>query len=146
MVVRITARRLSVAAAYAALPDPASGGVVVFVGRSRAEPGPGGPVAALDYEADVPMAMAILRRLEAEAAKRFATHRTLVWHRIGRVPIGEPSVIIGVAAPHRAEAFEAARFLIDALKVEAPIWKSARSRPGRPRPGRRSPTRRRSTG
>lgn len=136
MVVRLSARRLSVAAAYAALPDPGSGGVVLFVGRSRRERG----VAALDYEADERMAASELRRIEAEARRRFPVRCSLLWHRVGRVPIGEPSVIVGVAAAHRAAAFGAARFLIEALKARAPIWKQARSRRARrppARPGRR---------
>ena len=137
MGVRITRRRLSLAAAYRTLPDARSGGVAVFVGRSRSEEGSRTPVTALDYEADERLAVKVLQEIEATAKARYGARRTVVWHRVGRVPVGEPSVIVGAAAPHRAEAFAAARFLIDSLKAEAPIWKAVRSRPGRRRPGRR---------
>jgi molybdopterin synthase catalytic subunit len=63
--------------------------------------------------------------------------RVVLWHRVGDVPVGEPSVIVGVATGHRAEAFAAARFMIDRLKVTLPVWKSART--GRATPARRAP-------
>jgi molybdopterin synthase catalytic subunit len=143
--VRIGRARLSVASAYRALEDARSGGVVLFAGRVRPDRAPGGRVEALEYEADRPMAVASLERLERFAVARFGARRTVLWHRIGRVEIGEISVIVGAAAPHRADAFAAARYLIDGLKRTVPIWKTERAPPGRRRPGPRARPSRRST-
>src|SRR5579871_268464 len=103
MTVRLTRGRLSVAAAYRALRDDRCGGVTVFVGRSRAEGRGAGRIAALDYEADAGLARRLLEALERRATAEFGARRTVVLHRIGRVPVGEPSVIVGAAAPHRDE-------------------------------------------
>src|SRR5580692_12365090 len=135
--IRLTRRPLSLARAYRELEDPGSGGVVLFAGRVRPDRLPGGRVTALEYEADEGMAKRQLAVLEATARQRFGARRIVLWHQLGRVPVGAPSVIVGVAAPHRAAAFEAARFLIDALKQEVPIWK-ATAPPGRRRPARRA--------
>jgi molybdopterin synthase catalytic subunit len=64
-----------------------------------------------------------IREIIAEAEKRWNVDRVAVAHRIGRLEIGEASVIIVVATPHRAEAFEACRYIIDTLKTKVPIWK-----------------------
>jgi len=135
--IRLTRRPLSLARADRALADPKSGGAVLFAGRVRPDPLRGRAIAALEYEADEGMAVPALQALEREARRRFGARRVVLWHRLGRVPVGAPSVIVGVAAPHRAEAFAAARFLIDALKERVPIWKAARAPPGHPRPARR---------
>ncbi len=137
---RLTRRPLSFAAAARELLGPDLGGVVVFAGRVRGEPAGGGRVVALDYEVHIGPALDVMRRLDREARRRYGAVRTVLWHRIGRVPTGEISVIAGAAAGHRAPAFAAARFLIDALKRTVPIWKTERARPGR-RP-RRRPSRR----
>jgi molybdopterin synthase catalytic subunit len=139
----ITRRPLSVTQVARQLGDPASGGAVLFVGRVRPDVRRGRRILALDYEADSAMALAALRRLEAEARRRFGVRRVRVVHRIGRLRVGTASVIVGVAAPHRTAAFEAARFLIERLKREAPIWKSDRWAPARA--GRRRRTRPRPT-
>jgi len=131
--IRLTRRPLSLLQAHRALADPKSGGVVLFAGRVRPDRVGGRPIAALEYEADGPVAVRVLEGLERTARSRYEVRRVVLWHRLGRVPVGAPSVIVGVAAPHRAAAFEAARFLIDALKERAPIWKSATARPGRRR-------------
>jgi|HubBroStandDraft_3_1064219.scaffolds.fasta_scaffold38022_2 molybdopterin synthase catalytic subunit len=136
--IELTHRPLSIERAYRALDDPKSGGVVVFVGRVRPDRSGGRTVQALDYEADVPMARRLLEALEREAKRDYRARRVVLWHRLGRVPVGAPSVIAGAAASHRAEAFEAARFLIDALKARVPIWKAATARPGRRRPAPRA--------
>ncbi|HYA58577.1 MAG TPA: molybdenum cofactor biosynthesis protein MoaE [Thermoplasmata archaeon] len=140
MGVRLVRRPLSVARAYAELEGSGLGAVTVFVGRVRPDPSPQGRVEALDYEADLEPALRRLRAIEARAHEHFGAGRTVLWHRIGRVPAGEVAVIAGAAAGHRAEAFRAARYLIEELKRTVPIWKTERSRPGRPprpRPGRR---------
>jgi MoaE-MoaD fusion protein len=77
----------------------------------------------LEYEAYEAMALAKMREIGAEARARFSIDRIAMIHRLGRLEIGETSVWIGVSAPHRAPAFEACRFAIDALKSTVPIWK-----------------------
>ncbi len=141
MAVRIGGRSMSVASVYRQLDDRQSGGVTVFVGRVRADRGGGREVTSLVYEAHVAVAVRELASLEARARARFGARRVVVWHGLGSLRVGAPSVIIGVAAPHRAQAFAACRFLIDALKARVPIWKADRARPvrrPRPRRGRRS--------
>ncbi len=146
MSTRLSARPLSIAAAHRALDGPGLGGVVVFVGRVRPDPTPAGPVVALVYEAHAAPARRALAELEREARRRFGVERTVAWHRVGRVAVGEAAVVVGAAAAHRRPAFQAARFLIDELKRRVPVWKERRARPGR-RPRRRpSPRRGRSTG
>lgn len=137
MSVRLSGRPLSTVAAFRELGDPTLGGVVVFVGRVRADPTPAGNVSALVYEAHRGPALDALRELEAEAQRRFGAGRTVAWHRIGRVRVGEVAVIVGAACGHRREAFAATRFLIDQLKRTVPVWKETRARSGRrPRPRR----------
>ena len=84
---------------------------------------PGRPVLRLEYEAYAPMAEAVLSRLGAEVAGRWAGTRVAIAHRVGVLSPGELAVVIAAASPHRAEAFEACRYAIEQLKVEAPIWK-----------------------
>ena len=142
MTAEITTRALSVTRVARHLADVASGAVVLFVGRVRPDSTQGRRVVALDYESDRTLALARLRDLERQARRRFGVRRVHVIHRIGRLRVGVASVIVGVAGPHRAEAFAAARFLIEELKREVPIWKSdrwarapvARRRRRRPRP------------
>jgi molybdopterin synthase catalytic subunit len=143
MSVRLSSRALSVPAAYRELADPHLGGVVLFTGRVRADPTAAGRVTALVYEAHSGPALDALRTLEREAARRFGAKRTVAWHRVGRVRVGDVAVIVGAACAHRAEAFDAARFLIDQLKARVPVWKETRARPARPprRPPRRPPAR-----
>jgi molybdopterin synthase catalytic subunit len=102
----------------------AAGGITVFLGTTRSERhSDGRELIALDYEAYPDMATAQLCDLAARARGRWPVLRLAVLHRTGRVPVGEPSVLIAVSTPHRAEAFEACRWLIDTLKAEAAIWK-----------------------
>jgi len=136
MTVRLTRRPLSVASAFHALEGPGLGGIVLFAGRVRPDVLGTGRVTALDYEAHARVARKVLEDLARTAQKRYGAERVVLWHRVGRVPVDEASVLVGAATGHRAEAFAAARFLIEKLKAEAPIWKSARGRPGR-RPRRR---------
>jgi molybdopterin synthase catalytic subunit len=77
----------------------------------------------LEYEAYEAMALTKMHEIGAVARERFAIDRVAIVHRLGRLEIGETSVWIGVSAPHRAPAFEACRFAIDALKSTVPIWK-----------------------
>ena len=139
MSVRLSARPLSVPAAYRELEGPDLGGVAVFVGRVRPDRRPGGPVVALDYEVDRAIALGRLAAIARRAERTWGARRTVLWHRVGRVPVGGVAVIVGAAAGHRDPAFRAARFLIEELKRTVPIWKAERARPARrprPRPGR----------
>lgn len=138
MSVRLTRGRLSSAAAVRELEGPGLGGIVLFAGRARPDRTREGRVVALDYEAHRAPALKVLAELERTALRRFGAERAILWHRLGTVPVDEVSVLAGAAAGHRAEAFAAARFLIEQLKAKAPIWKTARARPARPprrRPG-----------
>ena len=67
----------------------------------------------------------MIGKLIEEAKARWGIHQVLVQHRVGKVAVGEIAVLIGVAAPHREQVFEACRFLIDAIKRDVPIWKTA---------------------
>jgi len=100
---------------------PEMGGVVTFSGNVR-EQNRGRRVSYLEYEAYVPMAERELTAIAAEAVRRWEC-RIAISHRLGRLEIGEPSVMIAVACAHRAAAFEACRYAIDTLKESVPIWK-----------------------
>ncbi len=105
-----------------AVRSDAFGAVLVFAGVARNEFG-GRAVESLMYEAYGEMAVAELRTIAAEAEARWPGTRVAIAHRTGLVAIGEASVVVAVGAPHRAEAYEASRYAIDALKQRAPIWK-----------------------
>ena len=100
----------------------ADGALCLFVGVVRNQ-NAGRPVLRLEYEAFEEMALGMLDELEAEALRRFPVSSVRVVHRLGRLEIGEASVAVAVASPHRAEAFEACRHVIDTLKATVPIWK-----------------------
>ncbi len=115
------------------------GGVVVFLGRTRISPGTPAPgqeaeaalhagrsVEALDYEAFEPMAAGVLEQIADEIEERFGVRRLAIVHRVGSVPLGEASILVVAAAPHRGAAFDAARYAIDETKARAPIWKAER--------------------
>jgi molybdopterin synthase catalytic subunit/molybdopterin converting factor small subunit len=103
--------------------DPGAGGIVIFSGVVRNETG-GRPVKFLEYEAHVGMAEAKLREIGAAIRGRWpGVKRVAMLHRIGRLEIGESSVLIAVSAAHRGDAFEACRYAIDTLKQIVPVWK-----------------------
>ena len=122
-VFQVVEHPLSPDALAALVDDPGAGGVVVFSGVVRNETG-GRPVKFLEYEAHAPMAEAKLREIgEAIRARWAEVKRVAILHRIGRLEIGESSVLIAVSAAHRGEAFEACRYAIDTLKRTVPVWK-----------------------
>lgn len=121
---QLTSKGISVGSALRTVCKGASGGVVLFLGRVRRDRTARGRVRALYYEAYRPLATREMARLEREAAQRWATEHIVVVHRLGVVPVGEVSVLVAVSAPHRAQAFDACRFLIDRLKSDVPIWKT----------------------
>jgi molybdopterin synthase catalytic subunit len=104
--------------------DPAAGGVATFLGTTRSEVNEAGrSLVALDYEAYREMALKQMRDLAERARQRWPIIKLVLLHRVGRVALAEPSVLIAVSTPHRGEAFEACRFLIDTLKAEVAVWK-----------------------
>ena len=133
MSVKLTEKSLSVSKAYDELEGPGLGGIVLFIGRVRPDRKGLQRVEALLYEAHRPLALAAFRKLERDARQRLGASRVVIWHRLGRLPVGTASVIIGVAMAHRAAAFAACRTLIDRLKREVPLWKVDQVRPGRRR-------------
>lgn len=98
------------------------GAVVVFLGVVR-DATDDRPVDALEYEAYDRMAADEMRKIAIEAGGRWEVGRILMVHRTGMLTVGEPSVLVGVSAPHRAEAFDACEYCIDVLKERVPIWK-----------------------
>lgn len=104
--------------------DDAVGAIVTFAGTVRAQEGDR-RIDSLSYDHYEGMAQAESRKLIAQARERWPLRRIAIHHRVGAVGVGESSVIVAVAAGHRAEAFAAARFLIDELKRSVPIWKQA---------------------
>jgi molybdopterin synthase catalytic subunit len=115
--------RLSPDAVAAEVDDPGAGGVVIFSGVVRNQTG-GRPVKFLEYEGHAPMAEAKLREIGAAIRARWTgVRRVVVLHRLGRLEIGESSVLIAVSAAHRQDAFEACKYAIDTLKQTVPIWK-----------------------
>lgn len=99
-----------------------AGGTCLFIGSTRSETG-GRRTVSLSYEAHESMARSEMQRLAERALEEWPVHRVSIAHRLGAVNAGEASVIIAVSSPHRAEAFAAARALIDRLKETVPIWK-----------------------
>jgi molybdopterin synthase catalytic subunit len=122
--IELTAAPLDTAAAIAFVHAPTAGGIATFLGTTRAESRPdGAELIALDYEAYDALARNQLADLVASARAKWPIVKCVLLHRTGRVAIAEPSVVIAVSTPHRAESFEACRFLIDSLKQIAAIWK-----------------------
>jgi molybdopterin synthase catalytic subunit len=120
----ILGKPLDVATAVSFVTEPNAGGIAVFLGTTRAEQTPKNrSLLALDYEAYLDMAQGQLHELAREAGRRWPILKLALLHRIGRVAVGEPSVIVAVSTPHRSEAFDACRWLIDTLKAEVAIWK-----------------------
>ena len=121
--IEVTTEPLSERAVARAVEDPGAGGIALFSGVVRDQTG-GRRVKFLEYEAHVPMAVAKMREIAGAIRERWpATARVALVHRIGRLEIGESSVMIGVSSPHRGPAFDACRFAIDTLKETVPIWK-----------------------
>ncbi len=98
------------------------GGVVTFEGVVR-DHARGKRIRYLEYDAYPEMAEERMAAIAAEVEERWQTDHVAIVHRLGRLEIGECSVVVVVACPHRAEAFEACRYAIDTLKTTVPIWK-----------------------
>lgn len=112
-----------------AVAGPANGATVVFIGTVR-DHNDGRPVAAIDYRAYEAMAADELARIADEAEARFPGTAVAVVHRLGELALEEASIVIAAAHPHRAEAFDAARHVIEETKRRVPIWKREHYRDG----------------
>jgi len=126
-VVRLIAIReseLSVDEVRAAVADPGAGGIALFAGTVRDTDHDQG-VTGLSYTAH-PSAEAELRRVAGEIADKFGVVAVAAVHRVGDLGLGDLAVVVAVSCPHRAEAFDACRALIDELKASVPIWKHQR--------------------
>jgi molybdopterin synthase catalytic subunit len=121
-IVALTREPIDRDALVAALQEPGDGAVVVFDGIVR-DNTRGRKTLYLDYEAYEEMAVNQMQKLAREAGERFAIDRVGVVHRLGRLEIGESSIVIVVTSAHRGAAFDACRWLIDTLKRTVPVWK-----------------------
>jgi len=113
---------LSVAEVIAAVTRPEAGGIAVFVGTVRSE-NAGLPVTRLEYQAYASMAAKEMARIGQEIGLEIADVRLAVLHRTGSLVVGDAAVVCAASAPHRGEAFQACRLLIDRIKARVPIWK-----------------------
>ena len=118
----ITTEPLEPAALEALVADGESGAMATFVGRVRRQ-NAGRTVLWLDYEAYAPLAIASFERIAREAGERWPTAKLAIVHRIGRLSIGEASIVIAAGSPHRHDAFAACRYAIERVKQISPIWK-----------------------
>jgi molybdopterin synthase catalytic subunit len=120
--IQLTREPLDRNALVSAVTHASVGGIVVFEGVVR-DNARGKQVRYLEYDVYPEMAEQQMRKIVVAAQQRWDVERVALAHRFGRLEIGEASVIIVVAAPHRAEAFDACRYIIDTLKTTVPIWK-----------------------
>jgi len=119
---RVGEEPLSLDAAVAEVADARAGAIATFVGTVRAE-SRGRRVHHLEYEAYAEMAEDVMAGLAAMLKSRYELHEVAIHHRVGRVEIGEASVVIAVSAPHRQDALAACKDAIDELKETVPLWK-----------------------
>jgi molybdopterin synthase catalytic subunit len=118
----VVARPLDAVALLAAVGSSTQGASVLFIGTVR-DMNDGRSVTALDYRAYTPMAERELVRIIDEAELAWPGAHVACEHRIGALALGDASVIVAASHPHRAEAFEACRFVIEQLKLRLPVWK-----------------------
>ncbi len=120
---RISFAPLSLEEVYGLADDPSNGAIALMSGTVRQQT-QGKAVRYLEYQAYEPMALLIFQEIAAHMRQQWTdANRVVIHHRIGKLEIGEISVLIAVGCPHRAEAFAACRYGIDTLKHNAPIWK-----------------------
>ncbi|MEX0906758.1 MAG: molybdenum cofactor biosynthesis protein MoaE [Gemmatimonadota bacterium] len=118
----IAAAPIDPAGVLARVGSPADGAAVLFVGTVREE-NDGRRVSGMRYDAYVDMAVPVLLAIAGEAAEHAGSDRIAVEHRVGELGIGAVSIAIAVSSPHRANAFDAARYIIEQVKVRLPVWK-----------------------
>jgi molybdopterin converting factor subunit 1 len=119
---RLSEAPLDLNAAVAEVADERAGAIATFVGTTRVE-SRGRTVLHLEYEAYEGMAEQVMEQLAASLSERYSLCGIAIHHRVGRVGIGEQSVVIAVSAPHRHDALAACRDAIDTLKETVPLWK-----------------------
>ena len=119
---RVTRDAIDPAAVLGQVGGPDDGAVLLFLGTVR-DHNDGSAVEGLTYEAYESMATRELQAIAEEAAERAGTERLVVVHRIGALAIGDASVAIAVSTPHRAEAYDASRHVIEEIKKRLPVWK-----------------------
>jgi molybdopterin synthase catalytic subunit len=120
--IALTTQPIDTAALLAQVASHAAGAVVLFLGTTR-ETTAGRRTQSLDYECYPEMAERNLAELEAEARRRWPLTGCAIVHRLGHLELGEASIAIAVSSPHRQQAFEAGKWLIDTIKEVVPIWK-----------------------
>ena len=120
--IALTQEPIDTAELLARVTLPAAGAVVLFLGTVREMTGDR-RTASLDYQCYPEMAERKLAELEAEARRRWKIVECAIVHRLGHLDLAEASVAVAVSTPHRADAFEAGKWLIDTLKEVVPIWK-----------------------
>lgn len=118
----VTADSIDTAGVLARVGDPEDGAVALFLGIVRNH-NEARPVAGMDYEGYAEMAREQLATIVEEAAERAGSDRIAAVHRLGTLAVGEVSVAIAASTPHRAEAFDAARHVIEEIKKRLPVWK-----------------------
>ncbi|MFO0646726.1 MAG: molybdenum cofactor biosynthesis protein MoaE [Polyangiales bacterium] len=118
----VRAEPLSVESVVAAVSHPGAGGIDVFLGAVR-DSNEGRAVAKLEYEAYATMAVREMERIGEELSAAFPGVRLAAVHRVGSLSVGDLAVVCAASAPHRGEAFEACRRLIDEIKARVPVWK-----------------------
>lgn len=119
MMMHLTRDPLDVADLLAEVQGPERGGTCVFLGTVRND----ADVTSIDYSAYEPMAFEEIERILSEAHERWPGSRVMLQHRLGILSVGEASIAIAAAAPHRDDAFAACRFVIEEVKKRLPIWK-----------------------
>ena len=127
--IRVAVEPLDAEALRILLTDARAGALVLFEGRAR-DHHEGRAVLRLSYEAYGPMAEKELERLRQEAIARFGLINCAVHHRTGEVPLTEAAVIVAASSAHRAEAFQAAAWVMDEIKASVPIWKREQYKDG----------------
>jgi molybdopterin synthase catalytic subunit len=120
--IRITGEALDTGRVEAFCTRDGGGGLVIFTGKVRGQAGDK-EVVCLEFEAYEGMALKEMRKIAADIVERWGALAVAIHHREGRVEPGGLAVVIGVSAPHRAEAFDGCRYAIDTLKETVPIWK-----------------------
>jgi len=126
MMMHLTRHPLEVDALLAEVQGPERGGTCVFLGTVRND----ADVTGIDYSAYEPMAFEEIERILSEAQAQWPDTRVMLQHRLGLIPVGEASIAIAAAAPHRDDAFAACRYVIEEVKKRLPVWKKELSANG----------------